>query len=101
MGDAQRINRRHTAGVAVAAAIPARGYGCGAGPGAAVVGMVDQLHVALPASRAPAWNELAASLQGPLLMPGAPDFAAKARPWALQRVGGASAPSSLLIGFSV
>lgn len=38
----------------------------------------------LPGSPTPAWNELAASLQGPLLMPGAPDFAAKARPWALQ-----------------
>lgn len=38
----------------------------------------------LPTSRASAWNELAKSLQGPLLMPGAPDFATKAWPWALQ-----------------
>lgn len=38
----------------------------------------------LPDSRALPWLELAQSLQGPLLMPGAPDFEAKARPWALQ-----------------
>lgn len=38
----------------------------------------------LPDSRALPWLALARSMQGPLLMPGSPEFAARARPWALQ-----------------
>ena len=38
----------------------------------------------LPDSRALPWSELARAMQGPLLMPGSPEFAARARPWALQ-----------------
>jgi FAD/FMN-containing dehydrogenase len=37
-----------------------------------------------PASGVAPWNELAARLQGALLRPGSPEFAARARPWALQ-----------------
>jgi FAD/FMN-containing dehydrogenase len=37
-----------------------------------------------PVSSTPAWSELAARLQGTLLMPGSPGFAARAQPWALQ-----------------
>jgi FAD/FMN-containing dehydrogenase len=38
----------------------------------------------LPDSQALPWSELSRSMQGPLLMPGSPEFAARARPWALQ-----------------
>lgn len=38
----------------------------------------------LPETRALPWSDLARSMQGPLLMPGSPEFAARARPWALQ-----------------
>lgn len=38
----------------------------------------------LPENASPAWKELAASLQGTLVMPGAAEFAKRAAPWALQ-----------------
>lgn len=38
----------------------------------------------LPDPQSLPWSELASSMEGPLLMPGAPDFAMTARPWALQ-----------------
>lgn len=37
----------------------------------------------VPDARALPWSELARSLQGPLLLPGSPEFAARAQPWAL------------------
>lgn len=41
----------------------------------------------VPLLRTPRWNELAASLEGTLLRPGDPTFAARATPWALQYAG--------------
>ena len=52
--DAQRIDRTNAAAIAVAPAIPARGYRCGAGVGlgAAVAGVADRLHIAAGVARA-------------------------------------------------
>lgn len=38
----------------------------------------------LPDTRELPWSDLARSMQGPLLMPGSPEFAVRAQPWALQ-----------------
>jgi FAD/FMN-containing dehydrogenase len=59
---------RAAAGATLGAGLPAWLGGC----------------ASLPESAAPAWKALAAALRGPLLMPGAVEFAERAAPWALQ-----------------
>lgn len=67
-GMSRRAFLRAGAGISLAAGLPAWLSGCATGPGSG----------SLP------WAELAASLQGGLLLPGSPDFRQTAAPWALQ-----------------
>lgn len=67
-GVSRRAFLRAGAGVALAAGLPGWLSGCATSPGSG----------SLP------WTELAASLQGKLLLPDSPDFRQVAAPWALQ-----------------
>ncbi|MBL8263533.1 MAG: FAD-binding oxidoreductase [Xanthomonadaceae bacterium] len=67
-GVSRRAFLRAGAGVALAAGLPGWLSGCATSPGSG----------SLP------WAELAASLQGKLLLPDSPDFRQVAAPWALQ-----------------
>lgn len=67
-GMTRRTFLRTGAGVALAAGLPSWLSGCATGPGAG----------------SPPWAELAARLQGNLLLPQSPDFRQVAAPWALQ-----------------